>query len=167
VRSRELEGVSEGAVRKRAKAQGWKRDSPAETPTGFLTGTEEAEPAPTGFLTESRSEEAEAETPTGFITDSGSEEPEPAETPTAEPAESEAGAHPRASIRLKAHMDPTFRDAFRIFLGGALFAIGRQPEFAAASRLLEEGLATRHSKFELVFVDAKVTLSFTVGDVVD
>ncbi len=97
------EGVSEGAVRKRAKAQGWERASTTsvhvfslseedagfltETPTGFFTESrsEEAEPAetPTGFLTESRSQEAEpAETPTGFLTGTGSEEPEPAETPT-------------------------------------------------------------------------------------
>jgi hypothetical protein len=114
----------------------------SEEDTGVLTET-----PTTGFLAESRSEEAEPAMP--------------------ERSPGEAGAHAKASIRLKAHRDPTFRDAFRIFLGGALFAIGRQPEFAAASRLLEEGLATRHSKFELVFVDAKVTLSFTVGDVVD
>jgi hypothetical protein len=47
-----------------------------------------------------------------------------------------------------------------------LLAIGRQPKLAAASRLLEEGLATARSKVELVFVDGNRTEFFTVGDVV-
>jgi hypothetical protein len=65
------------------------------------------------------------------------------------------------------HVDRTFREAFRIFKGTALLAIGREPRYAAASRLLEEGLATRRSKVELVFVDTNGSIFFTVGDVVE
>ena len=63
------EGVSEGAVRKRAKAQAWKRaNARSETSTGFLTdsGSEEAEPAetPTGFAIHHA---ADAGSPLSFV----------------------------------------------------------------------------------------------------
>jgi hypothetical protein len=52
-----------------------------------------------------------------------------------------AGAGARASIRLIAHRDRTFREAFRIFSGTPCSRSGREPQYAAARRLLEEGLA--------------------------
>jgi hypothetical protein len=58
------------------------------------------------------------------------------------------------------------RMRLRFYKGGVLLAIGREPQSAAASRLLEEGLATADSKVELVLVDEDASLSFTVGDVV-
>jgi hypothetical protein len=76
------------------------------------------------------------------------------------------GAADAAPIRLIAHVDRAFPDAFKIYKGGVLLAIGREPQSAAASRLLEEGLATADSKVELVLVDEDASLSFTVGDVV-
>jgi hypothetical protein len=79
-----------------------------------------------------------------------------------------AGVQAVVSIRLRAHTDPDFKDAFRIFTdaGGYLLAIGRDPKLAAARRLLEEGLATARSKVDLVFVGENRTETFTVGDVV-
>jgi hypothetical protein len=69
------------------------------------------------------------------------------------------GAADATPIRLIAHTDGAFPDAFKIYKGGILLAIGREPQSAAASRALEERLATPQSKVELVFVDANVSIS--------
>jgi hypothetical protein len=156
------EGVSEGAVRKRAKAQGWERETVTSVRSLVRTG-----PQATGAA-QSSGTLASAEHGLSFSEDdygaASYEEPEP--LPETSPADPDA--HADASIRLIAQIDPAFRDAFRIFTDqeGWLLAIGRQPKLAAASRLLEEGLATARSRVELVFVDGNPTEFFTVGDVV-
>jgi hypothetical protein len=68
------------------------------------------------------------------------------------------GAADATPIRLIAQTDGAFPDAFKIYKGGILLAIGREPQSAAASRALEERLATPQSKVELVFVDANVSV---------
>jgi hypothetical protein len=148
--------VSEGAVRKRAKAQGWVRESVNSVRNQVRTGAEE---------------------PSAFGMPGNAEQSHPNHEDHSEASErdlSEApewmrlyyGAADAAPIRLIAHTDRAFPDAFKIYKGGVLLAIGREPQSAAASRLLEERLATPQSKVELVFVDANVSVFFTVGDVV-
>jgi Winged helix-turn-helix DNA-binding len=79
------EGVSEGAVRKRAKAQGWKREStisvrpqgglvsprPAQTAAAQSSGTRVS--AEHGFSLSEEGTGFLTETPTGFLTESRSE----------------------------------------------------------------------------------------------
>jgi hypothetical protein len=123
-------GVSEGAVRKRAKAQGWKRkDAVAvralvRTPvqatrlTAVATQTSLADTSGTGESAECDlfCPEDESEAPEWlrlYLARASSEELKPSDAvPEQPPADTASDA---ASIRLIAHIDPSFRDAFRIF----------------------------------------------------
>jgi len=168
------EGVGDGAVRKRAKAQGWERDSASSVRSLVRTQPGGSSVSSVSIVAQVSSTRLSAEEGCFF---NGEEDEAPEwyrslmlanASSEAERAQTDACVDAEASIRLVAHVDPAFRDAFRIFTDqeGWLLAIGREPKLAATQRLLEEGLATARSKVELVFVDGYPTEFFTVGDVV-